>query len=179
MFEMQLTEFPVFFSYLWAKKRMDMFTHLIISFILPTLPYIFISWKVLQRPLQDQISFFGDGSMISLCIGIICVYFWKTHDFKNDRQKSQHKLFNVLAVIIYIILIVVFMECQLSTPRSIPFIITILIVSILVMMITILISLIITFDDYPDFQNYKESISLKKAESNTQSPAKSKTKIEI
>ncbi|RZM14530.1 MAG: hypothetical protein EOO88_44100, partial [Pedobacter sp.] len=101
MFEINLKEIPDFLAYLWDRKRLEMIISLTILFVLPTLPYVYISIKMLARPFNDQIGYFGDGSMISLCIGIVCTYFGRTHDFKNDGEKNKHKLFNLAAVVIY------------------------------------------------------------------------------
>ncbi len=179
MFDIQLNEIPIFLSYLWAKKRLDLLVHLIILFILPTLPYIYISIKILYKSFDTQISYFGDGSIISLCIGIICAYFGRTHDYQNDGQKSKHRFFNVFAVILYITLLLFFIECQLTSPRSLCFIYGIVALSFIVLLFTVLGSLILTFDNYQDFMDYKDDLALAKAEETFENQKVTKSKIKI
>ena len=178
MLDINIRDFPLFFSYLWSEKRMDFLTHIIILFVLPTLPYIILTVEILQMSNEAQIGFFGDGSMISLCIGIICTYFWKTHDFK-EGAKQRHRFFNVVAIIIYIILLAIFMDCQISTPRSVGHICLILAISLVVLIITFIISLVLTFENYVEFEEFKQKIRLERADATVDKSPKSKTKIEV
>ncbi len=179
MFEMSLSETPEFLAYLWVKKRYELLTSILILFVLPTFPYIILSVEMLNRPFKDQLNYFGDGSMISLCIGIICTYFGKTHDFKTVDEKNKHKLYNVIAVLIYFALIYLFMECQKTSPRTQLFIWVIAGVSLVVLLFTSIFSLMLSFDDYPDFQKYKEQSRLKDTEQKIVGESNSKSKIKV
>jgi len=109
-----IVHFFYFYWYLASKRKVDLGIFLIVTFALPLAPYLWVTvslWKASTE--QAKLSYYGDGSMLTLCAGIVCTYFVLIFDYKDDGEKKKNILINLLLFIFYLILLYVFVMCQL------------------------------------------------------------------
>ena len=171
-----------FYRYILAKKRPEFFTFFIITFVLALLPYFLVWWEINSLPDDKQRSFYGDGSVIILCSGILCSYFGMLFDFKDDQEKRWNKVYNLVLVIIYILLLFVFYKCQLNFNRTWSFISTIVIISALTLILTLLAALFLNFKQhviYAEVIKYDNELNAKKMEKQALKQSKSKSGINV
>lgn len=162
-----------FYCYLFEKKRKEFFIFLIITFIFSLLPYIVVFSSIITMDEVNQRSFFGDGSIISLCSGILCSYFAILFEFKSEDEKKDNIIIYLILILFYICLLFVFYKCQLNFNRSWEFICCIIILSAFVLIVTLFSAMYINFKSqiqYSDLEKYileKKKKKVKKDSGNT------------
>jgi hypothetical protein len=171
-----------FYSYLFQKKRADFSIFFILTFIFSLLPYIIVWFSIINVNDENQRSFFGDGSIIALCSGILCSYFAILFDYKGEKEKKDNIIINLLLILFYIFLLLVFRGCQLNFNRSWDFIDCIGILSTFVLIITMFSAMYLNFRikiNYNDVEQFIEEKQRKKFERDALKKKKSKSGIDV
>ena len=157
----KLAQLCDFYKYLFANRRRELIIFIFITFLLPTGPYMYVALKLINDVEEHRKSYYGDGSMITLCAGILCAYFVMLFEFKSEEERVDNTLMNLLLLGFYVVLFLVFAECQLNFDRSWCFNKQIFVLSSLLLLTTSLIAVYFNFKknfDYPEVDKYlKES----------------------
>ncbi|GAA3935711.1 hypothetical protein [Hymenobacter algoricola] len=156
------TYFFSFYQYLFASKKKEMMAFIIITFILPVVPYI---WVALKLEESSKRAFYGDGSMLTLCAGILCTYFILIFDFEDEDAKKRNILINLVLFLLYLFILYVFIECQLTLNRSWVFITVIEWISGVILFITFIIGTYFYFHKnaiYTEVEEFKKNRQAKK-----------------
>lgn len=171
-----------FYIYLFQKKKTDFSIFFIITFIFSLLPYIIVWITIIQLNDAKQKVFFGDGSIIALCSGILCSYFAILFDFKGEKEKKDNIVIYLLLILFYIILLFVFRSCQLNFDRSWCFINGIGFLSTLVLIITMFCAMYLNFKvtiKNNDIEKFIEEKKMKKIEKDALIKNKSKSGVNV
>ena len=157
-----------FYQYLFTKKPIDLIIFLLLTFLLPFVPYIWVAIELCLAQEADEHlrAFYGDGSMISLCAGILCAYFAILFDYENQEQggnnNQEQKRFNALIniglIFLFLIFLFVFKHCQLTFYRSWSFIYQILAISGVGLIITFGAATYLNFNKKVDYAELKKFI---------------------
>ena len=182
MFETNIENLRNFYCYVFEKKRLELIIFLIVNYVFSLLPIVIVSLFVFKLDDATQKGFFGDGSIISLCMGILCTYFSLLFDFKSETEKNKNIIINLVLVIIYVLSFLFFKECQLHFSRSWPFIYTVTFISFIYLIFTFFCSLYLNFRynvDAADLEKYVEEKKRKKIENAASSKTTSKTGVRV
>lgn len=166
-----------FYRYVFAKKKMEFAIFFLITFVFSLFPFLILWWKVHGLGDKEQRGFFGDGSILALCSGILCSYFAILFDYKTEKEKHLNTIVNIGLVLLYFSLSYAFIDCQLNFDRSWCYITDIIILSGLVLILTLFCAMYLTFKekvDFADVQKYTDEVNAKKIEKESLKKSKSK-----
>lgn len=161
-----------FYCFLFLNKKKELISFFLITFILPLLPYLLVSYKLFNQSDSHQRAYYGDGSMLTLCAGILCSYFVILFEFKSENQKQTNSILNIVFVIGYVLMTFIFLECQLNFDRNWDFIHSIYIVSGILLLFTFLSAAYLNFEKNCD---YKEMYDFFQERNRLKMTKKSKT----
>lgn len=151
--------------FLISKRTLDLLIFLMVIFIFPILPYGIVAFKLMNQTDEHQRSFYGDGSIMILCSGILCSFVAMLFEHKTEDGKKINQFFNISLIIIFIILTVIFIDCQLNFSRDWYHIQTIFFVTSATVFITILATLYLNFRfkiNYAEVELFVEAIKRKR-----------------
>jgi hypothetical protein len=171
-----------FYRYVLAKRKMEFAIFFSITFIFSLFPFLILWWEVHGLGDKEQRGFFGDGSILTLCSGILCSYFAILFDYKNEKEKHLNTIVNIGLVILYFTLSYVFIKCQLNFDRNWCFITNIVMLSGFVLLLTIFCAMYLTFKEkveFADVQKYSEEVKAKKIEKELLKKTKSKKGVSV
>lgn len=166
-----------FYKYLYAEKGKNLAVFVLITFVTSLLPYFIVAINIDYNNNSQVKSFYGDGSILTLCTGILLSYYTVFLDFKRkklrDFDNADNTLITVSLLIIYAIVLLQFYLCQTTNDRSFSMIIEVIFGSLILIILTIAISTYLHFKEvitYSDVHNYfeqKERNRLTKASKNS------------
>jgi len=157
-----------FYEFLVFKKGKKLFIFLLIVFVSSLLPYIIVA-RSLDYDNQVQLkNYYGDGSILTLCSGILLSYFTVFFNSKKKKQDEERKdddiLIAIAFLIIYALVLLQFYLCQ-TENRDWTMIINVIIESTLLLLLTLGVSAFLHFREdisYLDIQKYIEEKKEKK-----------------
>lgn len=176
------TYFIDFYKYLFSEKKRELIIFALITFLLPVGPYIYLSLKLINDTDAHKLSFYGDGSMITLCAGIMCSYFVMLFEYSSDEERMNNTLLNLLLLMFYVILFLVFVECQLNFDRNWCFNFKIAILSTILILATFFVASYFNFKknfSYYEVSKYNKDTEQKSIETKAQQVSKTDDNIEV
>lgn len=157
-----------FYKYVLIKKSWEFTLFVLVTFVLSLLPYILVS---INMPESSERGYYGDGSILTLCSGVLCSYFTILFNFdpkilKKDFGPKTGVICLVL-FIIYVLVLIQFYHCQMNFDRQWPFIWWIIGASGILLCITVFFAAYLHFhrDIQPlEIKNFAEELQRKKVE---------------
>ncbi|SCX00302.1 hypothetical protein [Flavobacterium saliperosum] len=163
-----------FYHYLFKKETKELIKVGVVNFLLGLFPILLvILFHVRKLTNEEQVQFYGDGSMIIFCFGVLVSFVsynfsesyreMKESEFKN-KQTNKILLF-ALCFIYYFISYKIFEMAQLNFSRTWGFIYCVNGISFIFIAIAFLLVIYLNFSDkfdYSKIQPYKESIMAEK-----------------
>lgn len=161
-----------FFEFLFFRKTKDLILFFVIIFFLSLLPYIVVAINLDYSNNEQILSFYGDGSILTLCTGILLSYYTvflypsnKNENTQNngDNQISNnpYDLINVLLFVIYALVLIQFYFCQ-TRDRDVNMILKVFFGSILLLIFTFGVAVYLHFRDKVSFAEIQKYIDEKK-----------------
>lgn len=163
--------------FLIAKRTLDLLNFLILIFIIPILPYAIVACKILNESDEHKRAFYGDGSIMILCSGILCSFFAMLFEHRNEIEKNVSKLINSVLFILFIIILFIFYEAQLNFARRWSDINLVIALTTVILIITLFASLYLNFRlkiDNNEVQKFIEETKRKRIEAKAKKTFKSK-----
>ena len=170
------------YKFLYLKQRTNLCIFLIIIFVLPVLPYLIVSFKLFYFGEEQMRLFYGDGSIILLCSGILCSFISILFEHRDEIEKKRNTLMNLGMIVFYVIITVIFIDCQLNFDRKWPFIFIIFLITSIIFLITMLVALYLNFKvnvNYNDVIKLIQESETKKIARKADTSKKSKSGIKV
>lgn len=140
--ELSLKYLCNFYKIVFLKRPWEFWLFFISTFVLSLLPYILVSFNNYDAPEYELRRYYGDGSILTLCSGILCSYYTILFDFKNIKLKdldgAKNGVVNLVLLIIYALVVFQFFHCQMATDKPTSFILLIIFFSSILLLFTIL-----------------------------------------
>ena len=163
-----LFDFDYYYSYyelLIKEKTTEFFAFVLINFVFPLLPYVFIAIEMFFYADTQRKNYYGDGSIILFCSGILCTYFAILLENKKSKVKEWNPLIILGLILFYVITFFIFYKCQMNFSRSWCFIIIILLFSLIALIFTFIAATHLNFrSEYP-YEKVKEYMLNKRKDS--------------
>ena len=156
-----------FYRYLIDKEWKDLLILVGINFILGLLPIAIVWFYVMSLNDCQQRAFYGDGTVIIFCFGVLVSFTGHLFEFKNINDNKNRILLYIFLIPVYVIAILFFKESQLNFDRSWEFIRWVILVSTLLLVISLFVVCYLKFSmkfNYSIIHPYKEQIQLQKKE---------------
>jgi small-conductance mechanosensitive channel len=147
--------------FLISRRKLDFLIFILIIFILPILPYAIVSFKLISETDEHLRTFYGDGSIMILCSGILCSFVSMLFEHRTETEKKINLLINLVLIIFFVIITFIFVDCQLTYLRNWRFISCIIIITSVIYLMTILAALYLNFRlkiNYSEVQKFVEEI---------------------
>lgn len=160
-----------------TKRTLDFLNFLIVIFIFPILPYAIVAYKILNESDEHKKAFYGDGSIMILCSGILCSFIAMLFENRNETEKKLSLFINLILIIFFILITFVFVDAQLNFSRSWGDINWVIGLTTGILIITLLSALYLNFRlkvEYTEVQNFIEEIKRKRIEEKASKLNKSK-----
>jgi hypothetical protein len=123
----------------------------IITFILSLLPYIIVAINLRNETDAHLRGFFGDGSILTLCTGIMCSYLMMLFDFNfkkpNEKAAVRTSIVILILFLIYIGIGFQFYFCQLNFNRAWGYINPVICLSGALLLFTFLVAFYLQFTE--------------------------------
>ena len=167
---METFSFTNMFYWYWfliSKRTLDFLNFILIIFIFPILPYAIVAYKLMHETDEHARAFYGDGSIIILCSGILCSFVAMLFEHKNENQKKINLFLNLIMIILFIVITLIFIDCQLTFSRSWNYINNIVGITTVILILTVLAALYLNFRlqiNYVEVEKFIEDIKRKRLE---------------
>jgi|25_taG_2_1085351.scaffolds.fasta_scaffold00090_28 Na+/H+-translocating membrane pyrophosphatase len=163
-----------FYRYMFCKKGKELLEVGLTNFILGLSPILYlIIFEVPEFTKEQNLQFFGDGSLIIFCFGVLVSFV--TVNFSIIREnasleklrniKTNNAIFIALCILYYFISYKIFEKAQVNFDRTVNFIVIINLASFLFLIIAFLIVVYLKFSeeyDYSVINPYREKIQAKR-----------------
>lgn len=160
-----------------SKHTLDFLNFILVIILFPILPYAIVSYKLMNETDEHMRSFYGDGSLMILCSGILCSFVAMLFEHKTENEKKINLFINLVLIIFFIIITFIFVDAQLTFGREWEYINRIYAITSTIIIITILAALYLNFRlkiNYTEVENYIEEEKRKKIERRAAKSNKSK-----
>lgn len=150
MFEQLTLSYIIdFFRFLVANKRGELVRFILVTFLLSLLPYIIVSLSLWNATDIHKRGYYGDGSILTLCAGIMCSYLTMLFDFNfkkpNDKTAVRTSIVIILMLVFYVLITVLFAFCQNNFDRNKGFIVFVVSCSTILLILTFFASCYLQF----------------------------------
>ncbi len=179
-----------FYSYLFAEKAKRLTVFLLTIFFASLLPYIIVAFSLDYSNSNQMKSFYGDGSILTLCTGILLSYYTVFLEFRenkgrNDDEKKNisddNRLITVSLLIVYAVVLVQFYLCQ-TTARDMIMILQVVIGSILLFLLTLIVSSYLHFREevsFADVQSHEDKRRIQKLKRSSEKTVKTEDGMKL
>lgn len=169
---MNINYYYNFFEFLFLRKTKDLIIFFSMIFFLSLLPYIIVAINLDYSDSKQLKSFYGDGSILTLCTGILLSYYtvflYPSHKTENGNENNSNQesknpfdLINISLIAIYGIVLLQYYFCQ-TNDRDTKMIVKVIIGSFLLLIFTFGISAFLHFRDKVSFAEIQKYIEEKK-----------------
>ncbi len=177
MESLSLTSMFYWYWYLISRRTLDFLNFILVIFIFPILPYAIVAYNLMKETEAHQKAFYGDGSLMILCSGILCSFVAMLFEHKNDTEKKLNLFINLILIILFIVITIVFMDAQMNFSRDWAYINRIITITSFILIVTVLASLYLNFRlkiNYSDVESFIEEVKRKRIEKKAAKSNKSK-----
>lgn len=172
-----LTNIFYWYWFLISKRTIDFLNFILVIFIFPILPYGIVAYKILHETSEHKKAFYGDGSLMILCSGILCSFVAMLFEHKTESEKKLNSLINLVLIMLFIIITFVFVDAQMTFERDWSYIFKIVGFTSVIIVITVLSALYLNFRlkiNYAEVEKFIEEIKKKRIEQKAAKSNKSK-----
>ena len=163
--------------FLISRRTLDFLIFMLVIFVFPILPYAIVAFKLMNQSDEHLRIFYGDGTIMILCSGILCSFVAMLFEHKSEEGKKLNLFINISLTIIFIILTIIFVDSQLNFFRDWCYIQNIIIVTSVTIIITILAALYLNFRvkiNYADVEQFVEEVKRKRIDRKAKKSKQSK-----